>query len=295
MALPIQTNVELPLLKVISDGGGELSMLKAVELVTAYFKEITTEDLAATMDSGINKWRNWVQWARQKLIAKEELDGSTRGIWKIKDKGKARLDAEWASWTPRYSRMEVSSSSSLGPDTSQSHQMKTTELNPLEKIEISRKEIVETISEEILAILLKLEPNLFENLIGVLLLNMGYGSIKITGRSGDGGIDGECSIDQLGLYKIHFQAKRWLNSSVPSKEIRDLLGAIQTQRGEYGIFITTSTFSKDALETAKKSGKIKAIDGKQLVALMIKYGLGIKSIPLSIPKIDYDFFEGFGV
>ena len=284
MAFPIQSNVELPLLKVLSDAGGELPMLKAVELVTVYFKDITQEELTQRTDTGINKWRNWVRWARQKLIVKGELDGSTRGIWKITLQGKKRLTADWKSWNPRYSTPIL--------ETTRPTHQKAIETNPDEKIELARKEIVESISKEILDLLLKLEPNLFESLIGMLLGNMHYGSIKITGRSGDGGIDGECSIDQLGLYKIHFQAKRWQNT-VPAKEIRDFIGAIQTQRGDYGIFITTSNFTKDALETAKKSGKVKTIDGPQLVELMIKNNLGVNNTSLSVPKIDYDFFEGF--
>lgn len=121
---------------------------------------------------------------------------------------------------------------------------------------------------------------------------MGYVAINLTGKPGDEGIDGECSLDEFGLYKIHFQAKRWQNQ-VPAKEIRDFIGAIQTKRGDYGVFITTSDFSRDALETAKKSGKVRTINGVELAQLMIKYNLGVKKDSLEIPKIDNDFFEGF--
>jgi restriction endonuclease Mrr len=70
---------------------------------------------------------------------------------------------------------------------------------------------------------------------------MRYGNPQVTGRSKDGGIDGTCSLDALGLVKLQFQAKRWKNQ-VGAKEIRDFIGRIQTSRGEYGIFVTTSQF-----------------------------------------------------
>lgn len=280
MVLPTQSNIELPLLKAIADNGGQLPLSEAIEKVTSYFSEITKEDLAQRNESGANKWINAVQWVRQKLITKGELDGSTRGIWKITSKGLTRLEKERPSTiVPSMQKQKVS-------------QEKTqSDINPEEKIELARSEIITGISKEILSILLKMDPGLFEGLIGELLKKRGYGSIKITGRSGDGGIDGECSIDELGLYKLHFQAKRWQNQVSP-KEVRDLIGAIQTRRGDYGIFVTTSTFSRDALETAKLSGKIKTIDGQELSKLMIKYGLGVKKILLDFPKIDYGFFDG---
>jgi len=287
MTLPIQSSMELPLLKILSDSGGQLPMLEAVEKVTSYFKEITEKDRLEKLESGTNRWRNRVQWVRQKLIYNEELDGSTRGIWKITEKGKSRVQKEWSSWKPRYSEIETKK-----VEVKNLKVIEIISANPVERIDNAKKEIVDSVSNEILSILLKIEPSIFEDIVGKMLGKMGYGSIEVTGRSGDGGIDGECSLDELGLYKIHFQAKRWQNQ-VPAKEIRDFIGAIQTKRGDYGVFITTSDFSRDALETAKKSGKVKAINGRELAKLMIKYGLGVKKDSLEIPKIDNDFFEGF--
>jgi restriction system protein len=91
-----------------------------------------------------------------------------------------------------------------------------------------------------------------------LLEKMRYGNPEVIGRSGDGGIDGTCSLDALGLVRLHFQAKRW-KKQVRASEIRDFIGGIQTSRGEYGIFVTTSDFTRDAIETAKKSGKEKQV------------------------------------
>ena len=77
-------------------------MLEAVDKVTGHFPQITPEDLAGRLKIGVSRWRNSVQWTRQRLIMKGELDGSVRGIWKITDKGRARLEKEWSSWIPKY-------------------------------------------------------------------------------------------------------------------------------------------------------------------------------------------------
>jgi restriction system protein len=95
----------------------------------------------------------------------------------------------------------------------------------------------------------------------------------------------------LGLYKLHFQAKRWKNQ-VGAKEIRDFIGGIQTSHhGEYGIFVTTSDFSKEAIETARRSGRVRLVNGKNLAGLMVEYELGVTKSHLQVAKIDRDFFE----
>ncbi len=102
----------------------------------------------------------------------------------------------------------------------------------------------------------------------------------------------EITAEDLGLYQLHFQAKRWKNQ-VGAEEIRGFIGGMQTSHHtEYGIFVTTSDFSKDAVETGQKSGKVKLINGRDFAALMIKYGLGVTKSQLHVAKIDHDYFEG---
>ena len=165
------------------------------------------------------------------------------------------------------------------------------EENPQEVFEDALDKLNENLETEILGVLSNIEPSLFESIIGQLLEKMRYGNPEVIGRSGDGGIDGTCSLDALGLVKLHFQAKRW-KKQVGASEIRDFIGAIQTSRGEYGIFVTTSEFTRDAIETAKKSGKVKLVDGHEMARLMMKYGLGVAKTPVHVAKIDRDYFEG---
>lgn len=284
MVLQSERSVELPLLRVLADNGGQLPMLEAVDKVTGHFPQITPEDLAGRLKIGVSRWRNSVQWTRQRLIMKGELDGSVRGIWKITDKGRARLEKEWSSWIPKY-RKQVSGTIAIVS------REEAAEQNPQEVLEDALEALNQNLQQEILGILLTMEPPLFESVIGELLEKMGYGDVRVTGRSGDGGIDGHRSVDALGLVKVHFQAKRWKNS-VGAKEIRDFIGGIQTKRGERGIFVTTSDFTDDAVETAEKAGSIRLVKGAELARLMTKYGLGVTKTNLESAKLDRDYFEG---
>lgn len=287
MVLPTERNVDLPLLKVLADADGPLPMSTAVDNVTKLFPKITQEDLAGRLKNGTSRWRNRVQWARQRLLINGELDGSVRGVWKITGKGKARIEREWSSWRPAYSELSPAGASA---ETILKRESQDEE-NPQEAFDDALDKLNENLQTEILNVLLIIDPPLFESIIGQLLEKMRYGNPEVTGRSGDGGIDGTCSLDALGLVKLHFQAKRWKNQ-VGAREIRDFIGGIQTFRGEYGIFVTTSDFTKDAIETAKRSGKVRLVDGQEMAKLMIKHGLGVDKTPVHVAKIDRDYFEG---
>lgn len=129
-----------------------------------------------------------------------------------------------------------------------------------------------------------------------LLVRIGYGgSIKdagqAVGRSGDGGIDGIIKEDKLGLDVIYIQAKRW-EGTVGRPEIQRFVGALHGLRARKGVFITTSTFSAEAIDYVSKiENKIVLIDGTQLAQLMIDYDVGVSKVEVyEIKKIDEDFF-----
>ena len=138
-------------------------------------------------------------------------------------------------------------------------------------------------------------PAFFERLVVDLLVVMGYGgsyqdAAKAIGKTNDGGIDGIISEDRLGLDKIYIQAKRWENT-VGRPDIQQFKGALADQVAKKGVFITTSTFSKEAKESAAKSG-IVLMDGDKLTALMIEFGLGVQvERSFHIYKIDQDRFD----
>jgi len=141
-------------------------------------------------------------------------------------------------------------------------------------------------------------PSFFERLVIDLLVAMGYGgSRQDAGRAiskrGDGGIDGIIKQDKLGLDVIYVQAKRW-EGTVGRPEIQKFAGALQGHRAAKGVFITTSSYSKDAIEYAELiNSKIILIDGEQLARLMIDHNVGVSTVGMyEIKRIDMDYFEG---
>jgi restriction system protein len=154
------------------------------------------------------------------------------------------------------------------------------------------------VEAEILARVKACPPEFFERLVVKLLTNIGYGGSladagKAIGKSGDGGIDGVIKEDKLGLDLLYIQAKRWDNTTVGRPEIQKFVGALYGRKAKKGIFITTSTFSKEARDYADAlESKVILIDGAQLSELMFDYGVGVAMVNSYVVKrIDSDFFE----
>ena len=123
---------------------------------------------------------------------------------------------------------------------------------------------------------------------------MGYGEGVTVGRSGDGGIDGIINQDALGLEKVYVQAKRWA-SQVGEPEIRNFSGSLDPHGATKGVFITTSTFSSTARQTAQTisagSKFIRLVDGNELAQLMIRHGVGVVTeYTYEIKKLDENYF-----
>jgi restriction system protein len=175
----------------------------------------------------------------------------------------------------------------------------TNKQTPEEKLHNSYQQIRSTLTVDILEKVIKLEPTKFEKLVVELVVKMGYGgSIKDAGKAmgkvGDEGIDGIIKEDKLGLDIIYIQAKRWKPGNIVGRpELHKFVGALAGQGAKKGIFITTSSFTKDALEyQPKNETKIVLIDGVRLSQLMIDHNLGVSiSNSYEIKKIDSDYFE----
>lgn len=153
------------------------------------------------------------------------------------------------------------------------------------------------IMQNLLDVILEANPAFFERLVVDLLLKMGYGydsaSGIVVGSPNDGGIDGIINEDKLGLDKIYLQAKRYSKeNTVGRPELQMFVGAMQNV--QKGVFITTSKFSKQAIEYAnmQQQKNLKLIDGEVLTELMLKYGVGITPISIfTTYKIDKDYFN----
>jgi restriction system protein len=142
-------------------------------------------------------------------------------------------------------------------------------------------------------------PQFFERLVVTLLVRMGYGGTlqdagQAVGRSGDGGIDGVIKEDKLGLDKIYLQAKRWDDKPVGSPEIDRFAGALRRNKADKGVFLTTSTFTAEAVRSAMEHpSRIILIDGPTIAQLMIDHDVAVSvTITYQLKRLDSDFFDG---
>jgi restriction system protein len=166
--------------------------------------------------------------------------------------------------------------------------------SPDERFDQALAEIKSSVAHELLESIGRASPKYFESIVLDVLHSMGYGArrsdLQRVGGSGDGGIDGVISLDRLGLEKVYVQAKRW-QSVVGRPDIQGFYGALAGQRANKGVFITTSGYTKQAIDFAASVERIVLIDGERLAQLMIEYEVGVSSRTIRLPRVDSDYFE----
>jgi len=140
-------------------------------------------------------------------------------------------------------------------------------------------------------------PSFFERLVVELLVKMGYGgsqkdAARAVGQSGDGGIDGIIDEDRLGLDAVYIQAKRW-DGVVGRPEIQKFVGALMGKKARKGIFITTSSFTTEAINFVSSIDyKIVLLDGKRVAEFMVDYDIGVTEVSsYKLKRIDSDYFS----
>ncbi|QNG59949.1 restriction endonuclease [Bacillus sp. PAMC26568] len=166
-------------------------------------------------------------------------------------------------------------------------------IDPFEVIEEKFDEIRKDLAKTIIQKIKKAHWKKLEHTIVELLMAMGYGDGKITGKTNDGGIDGIIKEDKLGLDNIYLQAKRWDNS-IGRELVQSFSGALDDMGAKKGVFITTSHFTKGAIEYAERlqSKKIVLINGETLAKLMIDYDIGVNVKEMFVvKKIDFSYFD----
>lgn len=168
----------------------------------------------------------------------------------------------------------------------QAIEIDTSSSSPME----SDLEIASSWNEQVMELLLDMDPAAFERLIQRLLRESGFIQVEVTGRSGDGGIDGKGIMRLAGLLSFHvvFQCKRY-RGSVGSAQVRDFRGAM-VGRADKGLLITTGNFTKDAIREATRDGAppIDLVDGDQLVEKLRELSLGIHTKRIEVEKIVVD-------
>lgn len=171
---------------------------------------------------------------------------------------------------------------------------------PEEQIAEASQSLDAAVRDALLARVLEGSPAFFEKLILDLLLAMGYGGSRADageqlGGTGDGGVDGVIREDQLGLDRIYLQAKRYQpGNTVGSGAVQAFIGALVGQGAQKGVLITTSSFTKAALDAAQASGSLRLVllDGDALTKLMIRFNVGVRiARTVEIKRVDLDYFE----
>jgi restriction system protein len=167
---------------------------------------------------------------------------------------------------------------------------------PDEHIDAAVKEIHQAVARELLERIAAAPPAFFEQLVLDLLHALGYGAsqddLERVGGAGDGGFDGIISLDRLGFEKVYVQAKRW-QGSVGHPEVQSFFGALSGRRARKGVFITTSSFTREAREFGHQIAEtVVLIDGQRLASLMIEHGVGVTHYRvLRLPRVDGDYFD----
>ena len=169
---------------------------------------------------------------------------------------------------------------------------------PSEAIEEAVNEINSSLASEILELVKNQSPQFFEQLVVDLLRKMGYGQngfTEVTRYTKDEGIDGIITEDKLGLNKVYLQAKRWKDGTVGRKDVTSFIGTLMSKSSKKGVFITTSSFSKEAMESLThlpSDVSVVFIDGIKLAEYMIEFNLGVSVKKIyEVKRIDSDYFE----
>lgn len=298
--VPVFEKFFYPYLKCMSDGK-EHQLSEIAEYCASYLK-LTKEDCEErTKNGSFTKVYDRTQWTgtyfRKALLIKTVGRGryviTQRGkeLWatNLQDMDKKSLDKypEFCEFAYGYKSASTTKVTKVEPG------MQT----PSEVMAEAYKDISNELVEELLATIKLQSPQFFERLVVKLLVAMGYGgsfedAASVTKYSHDEGIDGVIKEDKLGLDSIYIQAKRYDGSPVGRKEIQSFVGALSGKGATKGVFITTSSFTKDAREYKPASNiKIVLIDGLALCNYMIDYNLGVTvRQTYEIKKIDTDFF-----
>ncbi len=281
-----------PILEILSNG----VMIHTRELqelvIEKYYSQLPPELLNEKTKSGEILINNRIAWGKSYLKKGGYIEYPQRGYVKISEKGlkqKSTLTLHDVVEDSNVLNFYTEESSKTHLPSPQTIEIQTA--SPQDLIEEGFTQIETEVKSNLLEKLKTIDPYYFEKVILILLKKMGYGDFIETTKSADGGIDGIINEDKLGLDRIYIQAKRFTESKVREKDIRNFIGAMSGDTNK-GVFVTTSLFDKGAVEKAKNAHhKIILIDGNKLVDLMHEYNVGVqvKSI-YEVKQLDEDFF-----
>lgn len=275
-----------PVLNVLKRLGGSA---RPAEVCDAVIKDLGLDGspvLDETLKSGVSKFENKIAWVRLYLVLAGYIDRSKRGVWTLTERGR---DSQ--PLTPAEVNALLIDIQRQGKKASGEQQGDVEEADDSEEAAPEAADY----KPQLLALIRDLPPKGFEQLCQFLLRESGFDQVVVTGRVGDGGIDGigVLKVNHFVAFKVLFQCKRYIGT-VSSSEVRDFRGAMQG-RADKGIILTTGKFSSDALKESIRDGvpPIELVDGERLIVLFESLELGLT--PRTTYDIDLGFFAQFRV
>lgn len=299
MAIPKYYEMYKSFLKVLLDGKIHSSKEEKQQIIDDF--QLTEKETAELLPSGRQAiFDNRVGWCRTYLKKAGLIISPTRGQYKITDVG-IKVYNENDVIDDNVLRQFQTFVDFVDGSMQENHTKEiaaSCDETPQETFDRVYKEWNKSLANELLAEIVEMNPYRFETLVVELLIKMGYGRLQyeshVTRKSGDEGIDGIVTADKLGFDSIYIQAKRFKENPVGRPDIQKFVGALAGQGAQKGIFITTATFTKEAIAFVERNlnYKIVLIDGNRLAELMIEYELGVSTqYTYQMKKIDSDYFS----
>lgn len=279
MPVPKYDDLFNPLLQALRELGGSAAVAELEDRVASLL-HLSEEDIATLHKGNRTRLSYNLAWARTYLKKFGLLDNSSRGVWSLTPKGQQtdRVDQdEVKRFVVARNREESAAADEDSEDVIEFDEL--------------------TWEDEALDAIKSMPAESFERLCQRLLRESGFIQVEITGRSGDGGIDGRgvVKLGQIISFHVHFQCKRY-RDSISSPLIRDFRGAM-VGRADKGIFITTGSFTRDARQEALRDGAppLDLIDGDDLVKMLKTFRLGVTVREKIVEEVSVDkrWFETF--
>ena len=305
MAVPIFEDFLYPFLLATSKKDMTVSDMR--QYIVKYFNLTEDDCKQRTKNGNTTQVADRLNWVRQYLRRALMIELPQRGVYRITQRGKDYLAShnsmrkidlmqypEFASYAFGSGSFNTQASVS-----NSSHEVKNEDLTPTEQLERAYNSINDDLAADLLQKTLEQTPYFFEHLVVDLLVKMGYGgsfanSAQVTQYVHDDGIDGIIYEDKLGLDKIYIQAKRYkLDNTIGKPQIQQFSGALDEQKASKGVFITTSSYSKEARSYVEKlNKKIVLIDGQELARYTIEFNVGVSTRKIyEVKRLDTDYFE----
>ena len=272
-----------PVLQILRESGGSGTTSEVIDRAIELL-QIPESEQEVTLKNGQSRVRNQVQWSRLYLVRAGYLESSRRGVWSLTDKG-AQADPA------TFDAYEVFQRVQKGLRT-EKKEKKELEEPFIDERDESTAETADYKSE-LLAVIKSLPPGGFERLCQRVLRESGFQEVTVTGKTGDGGIDGigVLQVNPFVSFNVLFQCKRYQGSVTPS-QVRDFRGAM-AGRADKDIMLTTGTFTVEAKKEARRDGAtpIELVAGEDLVKLFEDLELGL--LPRRTFEVDRKFFDEF--